>query len=150
MNYQKLYDQLKIDEGVRYTRYLDTADPPRWTIGIGHNITDDPKYPYSQADEPLSPSQINLLLARDVGRAVSDLDQNANWWRALNDPRQRALCNMCFNLGWPRLSQFKNTLDAMHFAKYDLAALGMRSSKWAQQVGARAERLAKIMETGTD
>lgn len=150
MNYQKLYDQLKIDEGVRYKRYLDTANPPKWTIGVGHNITDDKAYPFSQDEEPLTDSQVNLLLVKDVARAVSDLDQNCNWWRAMEDCRQRVLANMCFNLGWPRLSQFKNTLDAMHFAKYDMAAFGMRSSLWAKQVGARSERLAKIMEKGED
>ena len=150
MNYQKLYDQLKIDEGVRTKRYLDTANPPKWTIGVGHNITDDKAYPFTQADEPLTPSQVNLLLVKDVARAVADLDQNCNWWRALSDARQRVLANMCFNLGWPRLSQFQNTLDAMHKSDYQAAANGMRNSLWYKQVGARAERLAKIMEKGED
>ncbi|HBD36754.1 MAG TPA: lysozyme, partial [Cupriavidus sp.] len=39
-------------------------------------------------------------------------------------------------------------LQAMHFANYAAAAQGMRTSLWASQVGDRAERLAKIMETG--
>ncbi len=148
MNYDALKAQLRVDEGVRRRRYLDTADPPRWTIGVGHNITDDPKYSYRQTDEPLNDIQIDMLLERDIARAVADLDQYANWWRAMDEPRQRVLANMCFNLGWPRLSQFKNTLDAMHKSDYAAAAVGMRASKWYGQVGARAERLAKIMETG--
>lgn len=148
MDYDKLKRQLRIDEGVRRSRYLDTADPPRWTIGVGHNITDDPKYPYRYTDEPLNDIQIDILLERDIARAVSDLDQNANWWRAMEEPRQRVLANMCFNLGWPRLSKFVNTLRAMHKSDYAAAADGMRDSLWATQVGARAERLAMIMETG--
>jgi lysozyme len=152
VNYDKLKTQLRIDEGVRRRRYLDTADPPRWTIGVGHNITDDPRYPYRVTDEPLNEIQIDALLERDIARSVADLDQNANWWRALEEPRQRVLANMCFNMGWGNgekgLSSFKNTLQAMHFADYAAAAAGMRASLWAKQVGARAERLAKIMETG--
>lgn len=146
MNYDKLKAQLRIDEGVRRRRYQDTVD--KWTIGVGHNITDDPKYPYRVTDEPLNDIQIDMLLERDIAVSVADLDQHTNWWRAMEEPRQRVLANMCFNLGWPRLSGFVNTLKAMHFSDYKAAAAGMRASKWATQVGARAERLAKIMETG--
>lgn len=146
MDYAKLKAQLRIDEGWRARRYADTVG--KQTIGIGHNITDDPNYPFTQADEPLSDAQINLLADRDIAHAVADLDQNANWWRAMEEPRQRVLANMCFNMGWPTLSQFKNTLTYMHFGDYASAAVNMRTSKWYGQVGARAERLAKIMETG--
>lgn len=148
MNYDALKAQLRVDEGVRRRRYLDTADPPRWTIGVGHNITDDPRYSYAATDEPLNDIQIDILLERDIAHAVADLDQNVNWWRAMDEPRQRVLANMCFNLGWTRLSKFVNTLDAMHKSDYATAAAGMRASLWAKQVGARAERLAKIMEKG--
>ncbi len=146
MDYAKLYAQLRIDEGVRRNRYQDTVG--KWTIGVGHNITDDPLYPYTAHDEPLTDTQINLLLVKDVAKAVAELDERANWWRAMEEPRQRVLCNMCFNMGWPTLSQFVNTLQAMHFADYGAAAEGMRASKWAKQVGLRASRLAMTMETG--
>lgn len=146
MDYDRLKAQLRVDEGVRRRRYPDTVG--KVTIGVGHNITDDPDYPYTEADEPLSDTQINVLLNEDVAKAIADLDQFANWWRAMEEPRQRVLANMCFNLGWPRLSGFVNTLKAMHFSDYQAAAVGMRASLWAKQVGARAERLAKIMETG--
>jgi lysozyme len=67
--------------------------------------------------------------------------------------RQRALLNMAFNLGWnPQapggLDDFKNTLRAMQDGHWTLAAAGMRASLWARQVGARAERLARMIETG--
>ena len=150
MNYEKLKAELDTDEGTRRRRYKDSLG--FWTIGRGHNIDADPHYPYTLADEPLTDAQINSLENRDIAAAVAALDEYANWWRAMEEPRQRVLANMCFNMGWGNgekgLSSFKNTLDAMHFAKYDIAALGMRSSLWARQVGDRAERLAKIMETG--
>lgn len=148
MNYDALRAMWRRDEGRRYRRYLDTAEPPRWTIGEGHNIDDDPHYPYTQADEPLSDAQIDALRERDIATAVSVLDEFANWWRAMDGMRQAVLCNMCMNMGWGKLKDFKNTLNAMHFADYKAAAEGMRDSLWAKQVGDRAERLAKIMETG--
>lgn len=146
MDYELFKADLRRDEGVRRNRYLDTVG--KWTIGVGHNIDADPHYPYTVSDEPLTDAQVDALLDRDIAIVVMVLDENANWWRAMEEPRQRVLANMCFNMGWGTLSQFKNTLDAMHFAKYDLAAMGMRSSLWAKQVGDRAERLAKIMEQG--
>lgn len=148
MDYAKLEAQLRVDEAVRRRRYLDNAKPPRWTIGVGHNIDADPHYPYQLTDEPLTDAQIDTLLGRDIAAAVSALDQYANWWRAMEEPRQRVLANMCFNMGWSRLAGFVNTLDAMHKSQYAAAAAGMRASLWASQVGDRAERLAKIMETG--
>jgi lysozyme len=145
MNYEKLYAQLRIDEGIRYKRYQDTVD--KWTIGVGHNITDDRNYPYQQSEEPLTQSQVNLLLVKDVARAVSDLDQYCNWWRACPEPVQRVICGLAFNMGWPRLSQFKNTLDAMHKANYAEAADHLLDSKYAQQVGERAVRYAEVLRS---
>ena len=48
---------------------------------------------------------------------------------------------MCFNLGYPRLSKFKNFLAAMQENDFETAAVEMMDSKWANQVGKRAERL---------
>ncbi|HBO83133.1 MULTISPECIES: glycoside hydrolase family protein [unclassified Cupriavidus] len=146
MNYDKLKAQLAVDEGTRRRRYRDSRG--FWTIGRGHNIDADPHYPYTLADEPLNDAQIDGLEDRDIAAAVGALDQYANWWRAMEEPRQRVICNMCFNMGWGKLAGFVNTLQAMHFANYAAAAQGMRTSLWASQVGDRAERLAKIMETG--
>lgn len=146
MNYDALKAQLRIDEAVRRRRYQDTKG--KTTIGVGHNIDADPHYPYTPADEPLNDQQIDGLLNRDIAAAVGVLDEYANWWRAMEEPRQRVLANMCFNMGWTKLSGFVNTLKAMHFSDYVEAAAGMRASLWATQVGDRAERLAKIMETG--
>jgi lysozyme len=54
---------------------------------------------------------------------------------------------MQFNLGG-RLLTFRHALAAMRMADWATAAAEMRSSLWALQVGARADRLARAMETG--
>ena len=65
------------------------------------------------------------------------------WWRELDDNKQRVMVNMCFNLGYPRLSKFKKFLAAMEVHDFETAAIEMMDSKWANQVGLRAERLKK-------
>jgi lysozyme len=55
---------------------------------------------------------------------------------------------MCFNLGYPRLSNFKKFLAAIQTGNWEEASEEMLDSKWAIQVGDRAKRLAKRMEKG--
>jgi lysozyme len=66
----------------------------------------------------------------------------------LDPVRARVLQNMAFNLGIDGLLGFKNTLSAVKAKNWAAASQGMLSSRWAEQVGARAQRLAKMMRTG--
>ena len=129
---------LRIDEDVRAFPYVDTVG--KLTIGVGRNLT----------DRGLSEPEIDLLLANDLTLVVAELDRHLPWWREMNDVRQRVLANMCFNMGWPRLRGFVRTLAAMQRGDYVGAANGMRESRWARQVGMRATRLARQMETGRE
>ncbi|NML34965.1 glycoside hydrolase family protein [Paraburkholderia antibiotica] len=144
MNLQLLEAELRRDEGVRYSVYLDGVGVP--TVGVGHNCKVSP-LPDGWVC-PLTNGQVNQLLARDIASTVAKLDKNLPWWRQMDDVRMRVLANMCFNLGIGGLLGFKNTLAAMQRGSYAVAAAGMTSSKWASQVGARAQRLAQAMETG--
>jgi lysozyme len=143
-NKAQLVEELRFDEGVRYVPYLDTKGIP--TVGVGHNLQAIP-LPEGWS-YPLTDSQVDGLLDGDLQNVFHDLDRDLSWWADLNDVRQRVICNMCFNLGMSKLSGFKNTLAAMRQGRWDDAAQGMLNSAWASQVGARAQRLAKMMETG--
>ncbi|MFY4709988.1 glycoside hydrolase family protein [Burkholderia glumae] len=136
--------ELRRDEGVRYSIYLDTASIP--TVGVGHNCQVSP-LPTGWTC-PLTDAQVNQLLANDIASTLAKLDRNLPWWRGMDEVRQRVIANMCFNLGIGTLLTFKNTLAAMQRGSYSVAAAGMLNSKWATQVGARATRLARAMETG--
>ncbi|MGF6549292.1 glycoside hydrolase family protein [Paraburkholderia youngii] len=149
----KLFEaELRRDEGVRYSPYLDTADPPKHTVGVGHNIDVSPLP--AGWEFPLSDAQVNQLLERDVSTTLAKLDKVLPWWRNMDEVRQRVIANMCFNLGvgsaaaGTGLLGFKNTLAAMQRGSYGVAAAGMKASKWYDQVGARGVRLCKAMETG--
>ncbi|MDE1154422.1 MAG: hypothetical protein PW735_01685 [Acidobacteriaceae bacterium] len=147
-----LVAELRIDEGVRYSPYRDTKGIP--TVGVGHNLAASPLpdgWSY-----PLTDDLVNVLLESDLQNVFDDLDGGLPWWRTLNDPRQRVICNMCFNLGLTKLLGFVDTLAAMRQGRYADAATGMLNSAWASQVGirdkngqpGRALRLATMMRDG--
>ena len=131
-----LSEELDRDEGREKMPYIDTVG--KVTIGVGRNLT----------DRGLSDDEIDYLLQNDIDTAIDDLNRGIPWWDTLTPVRQRVLVNMCFNLGWPKLKGFVRTLAAVRRGDYAAAAQGMRESLWARQVGARAERLAQMMERG--
>lgn len=143
-NDKLLNAELRRDEGVKYKPYKDTVGI--WTIGVGHNMEAKP-IPKDWTF-PLTDAQVDQLLAGDLQDVFKDLDNALPWWRNLSYVRQRALANMCYNLGITRLLGFKNTLSYIQSARWKDAAQGMMSSKWAKQVGNRATRLAEMMVKG--
>ncbi len=138
-----LMDDLKGDEGLRLAAYPDPlsgGDP--WTIGYGHTG------PEVHQGLVWTEDQCADALAKDIARACRLLDLNAPWWRDMNDDRQDVLASMVFNMGWSGVLQFHHTLAAMQAGDWQAAHDGMLNSKWARQVGARAQRLAQQMLTG--
>ena len=76
------------------------------------------------------------------------LSKKLTWFKTLDDARQNVLVNMAFNLGVAGLMSFKNMLEYVFHYEYDDAAKEMLNSKWARQVGYRAQELAEQMRTG--
>lgn len=130
--------QLRVHEGIREKPYVDTVG--KLTIGVGRNLT----------DVGLFPSEINFLLINNIIRCHIELDQNIPWWVELDDVRKRVLLDMCFNLGINGLLGFRNTLRLVFMGDFAQASSNMLMSKWARQVGKRANRLAEMMRTGID
>ena len=130
--FEHLCADLERDEGLRLKPYRDSVG--KLTIGYGRNLDD------------VGISQLEALdmLDNDVERATNDLHREIPWHQHLPDDVRRGLLNMCFNLGWPRLSGFKKMLAALDNNDFNLAADEALDSKWARQVGPRAERIAKL------
>ena len=136
MNKQRLAEQLKVHEGLRLKPYKDTVG--KWTIGIGRNLE----------DKGITEQEALFMLNNDVDYFYTKLDKRLTWFKHLDDARQNVLVNMAFNLGVSGLLTFKNTLRLISFNRYEEAAEEMLNSKWANQVGYRAEELAEQMRTG--
>ena len=132
VNLDKLRADLVRDEGLKLKPYRCTAG--KLSIGVGRNLDDN----------GISKSEAMALLDNDLSWVFDDLDRNCPWWRRMPEPAQRGLANMALNLGWPRLSAFRNMLAALQAMDYATAAREALDSKWAKQVGARAERIAAL------
>jgi len=136
MNRAQLIEELRRDEGVRLKPYKDTVG--KWTIACGRNLSDN----------GISTDEMLLMLHNDIDAASKGLDRALPWWREMSEPRQRALVNMCFNLGLPRLLQFKTMLRHLEAGEYEAAADAALDSRWALQVGERSDRIAELFRKG--
>ena len=137
MNRELLAGELTRDEGVMLKPYRDTVNV--LTIGVGRNL-----------DNGISEEESVYLLNNDIDTAVKELDRVFPWWSEMPEAAQRALANMAFNLGLPRLANFTNMIDHLKAGRYYAAASEAMDSKWAKQVGPRAERIADLFrDAGT-
>lgn len=142
VNRDRLREQLKRDEGTgtvkdgRLMPYVDTVG--KVTIGWGRNLT----------DRGVSFVEAENMLDHDIDVAIRDCSAKFPWFASLDPVRQGVLVNMCFNMGLTRLLQFRNTLKLIEKGQYEHAAIQMLQSKWADQVGDRALRLAEQMRSG--
>lgn len=132
----KLTDMLVDHEGMRRKPYRCTAG--KLTIGVGRNLD----------DRGISPDEAMYMLANDIRDSRRELSAAFHWFDKLDEVRQAVLIDMCVNLGLSRLQGFRNTLALIGVGKYEAAAQEMLDSKWAEQVGRRAQRLSRMMATG--
>lgn len=135
-DYAALRLLIREEEGLRLKPYTDTAG--RLTIGFGRNLT----------DVGISQAEASDLLEADLTRAVNDVQQAFSFFAALDGVRQIVLADMCFNMGIVRLKTFAKMLAFVETGKFLEAAQEMLRSQWADQVGARATRLASAMNSG--
>ena len=95
--------------------------------------------------------EADYMLAGDIAATVSAVTAALPIiFEALNDVRQRVLCEMAYNLGLAGLMGFKQMLFGLQQSDYNTAADAMLTSLWARQVGARAVLLAHMMRTGVE
>ena len=129
-------EQLIRDEGCRLMPYTDTTG--HITIGVGRNLT----------DIGITYAEATNMLANDIANADRKLKAACPWVASLDGPRYGALLNMAFNLGVAGLLSFRQFLTACQNGQWEVAAHEMLESKWAEQVGSRAQRLSQQIETG--
>lgn len=123
-------------EGYRDRVYLDTEGIP--TVGWGHAFLPGSK---------VSREICEMLFDADYADACRDY---TTLGLTLNPVRRSVIINMLFNLGLPRFAKFRRLLDALRRGDYSQAAAEMLDSKWAKQVGNRADDLAEMMRAGKD
>ena len=132
----KLKSLLIKHEGLKLKLYQDIVG--KWTIGVGRNLEDN----------GIRESEAIYMLNNDIEYFYNSLDERFPWFKNLDDTRKIILLNMSFNLGIKGLLSFKKMLQSLSIHSYLEASIQMLESKWAYQVGKRAEELSEMMRTG--
>ena len=138
----KLRDMLKKHEGCpllpngNAKLYQDSVG--KWTIGWGWNLDDN--------GMPLPIAEALLDLA--IATARAELFKAYPVFRTLDDVRQDALVNMVFNMGIRSFGGFTNTIRDIEQGAYARAIERLKQSKWASQVGKRADDIYVMLLEG--
>lgn len=146
MNWEKLFNTLKIDEGVVYEIYLDPLGYP--TFGVGHLITErDPEHG-EDVGSSVSVERVWDAFKHDIDICVSECKMLYGDATFDNFPCevQQVLANMMFNMGRTRLSKFRRMNNHIANRNWKMAAVEGRDSLWYNQVTNRAERLMSRLE----
>ena len=145
MNLIKLQDEISKDEGVKYETYRCSLG--HLTGGIGHLITEWDEEIYSGSVGTVIPTQqVNDWFAKDIETTIKDCNLLFSQFNNLPDDIQHVLANMCFQLGRPRLSKFKNMIAAVEDLDWHTMADEMENSRWFKQTPNRAKRLIAIVD----
>jgi len=133
MNAKRLRNTLIRHEGLKLLPYKCTAG--KLTLGVGRNIE----------DRGISKETAMQMLDEDIELCLNELMERLNYFENLPTEVQETLVNLCFNMGISRLMKFQLMLGAIQAGQYELAAKELLDSRYARQVGKRAEELADIL-----
>lgn len=128
--------KIRREEGEKLQMYK--CSEGKWTIGVGYNIEDN----------GISQAVSNLMLKERLEIAISDAKTIIPNFYDLSEVRKIALVDMSFQMGKGRLSGFKNMIQAIEIGAWNVAAIEMLDSRYAQQTPNRANRNASLMKVG--
>ena len=132
----KMIEQLVDHEGLELHPYEDRLGII--TIGVGRNLE----------ERGISEDEAFYLLGNDIEIIWDELIKQHPIVEDLDDQRQMILLDMAFNMGVPRLGKFKKMWAAIEDGDMIEASKQALDSRWADQVGRRAERLAERLTSG--
>lgn len=135
MHKQLAIKLLKVHEGFVSTVYKCSADV--YTVGYGRNLE----------SRGLTEAEATFLLRNDVAEADLWCSENLDYFTDLSTARKAAIIDMYVNLGPSGLLGFKKMHKALANRDYVTASVEMLDSRWAKQVGNRANELAQVIQT---
>jgi len=155
----KFVETLVEHEGYRKHVYQDTLGID--TIGVGRNLEDRgiSKEELDHLDIPnieavyehgLEYDDAIYLACNDIEIVEEELLRHHPCVADLSATRQMVCMDMAFNMGVPRLLKFKKMWAAIHAGDFDTASKEMLDSRWAVQVGKRAQKAALLMRIGEE
>tara|TARA_R100001480_G_scaffold1115_3_gene3408 strand:+ start:4923 stop:5387 length:465 start_codon:yes stop_codon:yes gene_type:complete len=154
MNKDRLREEIAADEGVKLNSegdhiiYLDHLSLP--TCGVGHLITESDEEYGKPVGTVVEKERVRKLFALDIAVTIDECRVLYDDFDDLPEEAQHIIANMCFNMGRPRLSNFKMMKAAVDARDWNEAAEQMIDSRWHDQVPNRAKRLVKRMRALAD
>lgn len=143
-------------EGSRNTVYKDQYG--NRTVGIGFNMDDgSAKDRWRQAgiakdfervrrgEEALNPSEIAQLAQTSYNVAQNDAKALIPSFDNLSQNRKDAITQISYQMGGPRLSEFKPTIALIEKGDFKEAARRLLMSKYATQTPGRVRKLARML-----
>ena len=116
------------------------------TCGIGHLITESDEEHGKPVGETVTQERVQSLFNLDIAITIEDCKRLYPDFDELPEEAQLIIANMCFNLGYPRLSKFKDMKAAVNARDSAAAGAAMIDSRWYTQVPNRARRLVDRMK----
>ena len=138
MDMERIKTTLIRHEGLELKPYRCTSD--KLTIGVGRNLD----------DRGITHTTAMQMLDEDIELSIEDLRRNLSWFDEMPEPVQEALINRTFNMGIVRLMQFRKTIAFLRDREWDKAATEMLDSRYATQVGRRADEVADMIRSAAD
>lgn len=139
-NTEQLETMLIRDEGYRGELYQDTEGFN--TIGIGFCL--------DRIEMPIEVARYWLrLIVEDLYIRIQDRSDIGPVFQQLDEVRQLAILNMCYQMGVSGCAGFRNMWSYLRDKDYYNAAREALNSTWAKQTKFRANRISEVIRTGT-
>lgn len=150
LNNNVLIERLEFHEGYRANKYICTGG--KTTQGIGHNLDNNP---LNETEKIIikdlnhwTRAEARFVLSNDIEKCKLLLNNMVRGFNKLDDERQYALVDMCFQLGINGLLKFKKMLKAIEVGDFEEASKQCLDSSYAKQTPSRANRIARLIKTG--
>lgn len=130
INMERMREQLILHEGLKLTPYRCTSD--KLTIGVGRNLD----------DRGISEETAMQMLDEDINIVHGELLKLFPSFSDMPEIVQESLVDLAFNMGTPTLLKFKATLAALKGQQMCIASRELLDSRYARQVGQRAQTIA--------
>jgi lysozyme len=115
------------------------------TFGIGHLVTENDEEHGAEVGTEVSAERVAEVFEQDIEVTLDECQRLYEDFDDLPEEVQLIIANMMFNMGRPRLSQFKGMKAGVDARDWNQAADEMVDSKWYRQVTNRADRLVTRM-----
>ena len=112
-----------------------------WTIGCGHLIRDDEK---DELMNPITEERAKELFSKDLAVSIKDAETFCEGMD-IDDNIKECVTHMSFQLGLPKLNQFKKFKKALQDNDIETAIAEMKDSRAYNQTTNRWDRLIEKM-----